>query len=60
MGLNVSWTMIAAAAEYRESLVIARQIEADPAQRDKWFRRQIALDAAIADEEAGEAEVQAA
>ncbi|GJH12639.1 MULTISPECIES: GIY-YIG nuclease family protein [Caballeronia] len=60
MGLNVSWTMTAAAAEYRESLVIARQIEADPAQRDKWFRRQIALDAAIADEEAGEAEVQAA
>ncbi|SAL55228.1 T5orf172 domain protein [Caballeronia peredens] len=60
MGLNVSWTMTAEAAEYRESLVIARQIEADPAQRDKWFRQQIALDAAMADEEGTLAEVQAA
>ncbi|SAK42546.1 T5orf172 domain protein [Caballeronia fortuita] len=60
MGLNVSWTMTAAAAEYRESLVIARQIEADPTQRDRWFRQQIALDAAMADEEGTLAEVQAA
>ena len=46
MGLNVSWTMTAAAAEYRESLAIERQIEADPERRDMWFRQQIAYEAA--------------
>lgn len=60
MGLNVSWTMTAAAAEYRESLAIARQIESDPALRDKWFRQQIAYDAALVDEDDNLVEAQAA
>ncbi|WP_454805341.1 DUF4041 domain-containing protein [Paraburkholderia fungorum] len=51
MGLNVSWTMTAAAAQYRESLAIARQIESDPELRDKWFRQQIAYDAALESDE---------
>jgi flagellar biosynthesis GTPase FlhF len=59
MGLNVSWTMTAAAAEYRESLAISRQIEADPELRDKWFRQQIAYDAALEVEDHGAAAVSA-
>jgi hypothetical protein len=59
MGLNVSWTLTAAAAEYRESLAIARQIESDPKLRDKWFQRQIAYDTAIEDEEDKVTEAQA-
>ncbi len=51
MGLNVSWTMTAAAAQYRESLAIARQIESDPELRDKWFRQQIAYEAALENDE---------
>ncbi|MGG1947550.1 DUF4041 domain-containing protein [Trinickia sp. NRRL B-1857] len=51
MGLNVSWTMTAAAAQYRESLAIARQIESDPEQRDKWFRQQMAYEAALEEDE---------
>lgn len=51
MGLNVSWTMTATAAEYRESLAIARQIEADPERRDKWFRQQVAYEAALDNDE---------
>lgn len=51
MGLSVSWTMTAAAAEYRESLAIARQIESDPVLRDKWFRQQIAYEAALVNDD---------
>ncbi|WP_322092628.1 GIY-YIG nuclease family protein, partial [Paraburkholderia bannensis] len=51
MGLNVSWTMTAAAVEYRESQAIARQIEADPELRDKWFRQQNAYEAALEGDE---------
>jgi Meiotically up-regulated gene 113 len=51
MGLNVSWTMTAAAVEYRESLAIARQIEADPERRDMWFRQQIAYEADLDSDE---------
>jgi len=51
MGLNVSWTMTAAAAQYRESLAIARHIETDPEQRDKWFRQQIAYESALENDE---------
>lgn len=56
MGLNVSWTMTAAAAQYRESLAIARQIESDPELRDKWFRQQIAYEAALEGDEDSAAE----
>ncbi|NML35482.1 DUF4041 domain-containing protein [Paraburkholderia sp. G-4-1-8] len=51
MGLNVSWTMTAAAMEYRESLAIARRIEADPKRRDMWFRQQLAYEAALGSDE---------
>jgi len=60
MGLNVSWTMAAAAAEYRESLAIARQIEADPELRDKWFKQQSAYEAAMERDEDGALEAVAA
>lgn len=47
MGLNVSWTMSATAAEYRETQAIERQIQADPVQRDRWFRQQLAYEARL-------------
>jgi hypothetical protein len=59
MGLNVTWTMAATAAEYRESLAIGRQIESDPELRNKWFRQQIAYEAALGDEEEVVVEAQA-
>ena len=37
-GLEVSWTMAAQAAEYRESLAIAERIKNDPAERARWER----------------------
>ncbi|MBB5466624.1 hypothetical protein OKW30_001331 [Paraburkholderia sp. Clong3] len=56
MGLNVSWTMTAAATEYRESLSIARQIEADPERRDRWFSQQNAYEAGLEGDEESELE----
>lgn len=54
LGLNVSWTMSAAAAEFRETQAIERQLEADPVLRDKWFRQQLAYEARTAlESEAG-------
>ncbi len=47
LGLNVSWTMSAVAAEFRETQAIERQIQADPIQRDKWFRQQLAYEARL-------------
>ncbi|MBN3854041.1 DUF4041 domain-containing protein [Paraburkholderia sp. Ac-20340] len=60
MGLNVSWTMMAAAVEYRESLAIARQIEADPELRDKWFRQQNAYEATLEVDEGSAMDAEAA
>lgn len=58
MGLNVSWTMSAVAAEYRETQAIERQIQADPVQRDRWFRQQLAYEARlVAEGESGDDEV---
>ncbi|SOY93393.1 conserved hypothetical protein [Cupriavidus taiwanensis] len=48
LGLNVSWTMSAAAAEFRETQAIERQLQADPVLRDKWFRQQLAYEARLA------------
>ncbi|MGY2490974.1 DUF4041 domain-containing protein [Cupriavidus sp. CP313] len=48
LGLNVSWTMSAVAAEFRETQAIERQLEADPVMRDKWFRQQLAYEARLA------------
>ncbi|WP_245176057.1 DUF4041 domain-containing protein [Cupriavidus sp. AcVe19-6a] len=58
LGLQVAWTMSAAAAEYRETQAIERQLQADPVMRDKWFRQQLAYEAGLASEsEAGVEEV---
>lgn len=35
-GLEVSWTMAAQAAEYRESLAIEERIKNDPAEKARW------------------------
>lgn len=55
LGLIASWSMSAAAAEFRETKAIERQLEADPVLRDKWFRQQLAYEARLVLEgEAGE------
>ncbi|MGO4660101.1 hypothetical protein AB4Z34_35910, partial [Ensifer sp. 2YAB10] len=51
LGLNVSWTMAASAAEFRETQAIERQLQADPVLRNKWFRQQLAYEARLASEE---------
>lgn len=35
-GLDANWTMIAQAAEYRETLAIEERIKVDPAERARW------------------------
>jgi hypothetical protein len=44
LGLSASWTMTAAAREYRESLSIEKAIAADPAAREAWLKRQLLLE----------------
>lgn len=44
LGLTSSWTMTAAAKEYRESLAIEKVIAEDPSAREAWLRRQLLLD----------------
>lgn len=44
LGLTASWTMTAAAKEYRESLAIEKAIADDPTAREAWLRRQLTLD----------------
>ena len=46
LGLNASWTMTAAAREYRESLAIERAIIEDPLAREAWLKRQLLVDPA--------------
>lgn len=41
LGLATKWTMTAEAREYRETLAIEKAIEANPALRDMWVRRQL-------------------
>ena len=36
-GLQVSWTMLADAAEYRETLKIEKEIQSDNTAREKWI-----------------------
>jgi hypothetical protein len=56
LGLAATWTMAAAAREYRESMAIEKAIANDPAAREAWLRRQLTLDpgseAALAEAEA--------
>jgi len=40
LGLSASWTMTAAAKEYRESLAIEHAIADDPQAREAWLKRQ--------------------
>lgn len=51
LGLEAAWTMTAAAREYRETLAIQRAIDEDPAAREAWVNRQLALEVAFAFEE---------
>lgn len=44
LGLSASWTMTAAAREYRESLAIEKAIAADPAAKEAWLKRQLLLE----------------
>jgi hypothetical protein len=45
LGLNVNWTMTAAAYEYRQSLVIDKAIKEDPAKRAAWLAGQLEVGA---------------
>ncbi len=45
LGIEAKWTMMAEAREYRETLVIEKAIEADPAAREAWLTRQFDFDA---------------
>lgn len=44
LGVEAKWTMVAEAAEYRESLAIDKLIEEDPQARAAWETRQLTLD----------------
>lgn len=57
-GVQASWTMTAAAAEYRESLALAKQLAEDPEKAREWTHRQSEYDLA-ADREESDAEEEA-
>jgi hypothetical protein len=44
LGLEVKWTMTAAAAEYRETLVLEAKMKANPAMREAWIKRQLQME----------------
>jgi vacuolar-type H+-ATPase subunit H len=44
LGLAATWTMAAAAREYRETLAIEHVIAKDPLAREAWLKRQLLLD----------------
>lgn len=44
LGLESQWTMIAEAAQFRESLAIERRIAEDPVAREQWLMRQLELE----------------
>lgn len=44
LGITGQWTMAAEATEYRESLAIEKAINADPAKRELWIKRQLELE----------------
>lgn len=53
LGLTATWTMTAAAQDYRETLVIEKQIADDPLAKQRWIDRQYDLEDAE-DDSAGE------
>jgi hypothetical protein len=50
LGMQVSWTMAAAAEEYRESQAIDAAIRDNPASYQAWVNRQLVLDPVVLDE----------
>ena len=48
--IQASWTMTAAATQYRESLAIERAIKDDPAAYEAWVSRQLVLDPVTMDD----------
>lgn len=42
---GVRWTMTSEAAEYRQTLAIESAIASDPQQKEKWIKRQLAIEA---------------
>lgn len=44
LGLAATWTMTAAAKDYRETLAIEKAIANDPIARESWLKRQLLLD----------------
>lgn len=54
-GIEVSWTITASAAEYRESLVIEERMKSSPALEKEWIRQQTTYEI----QQEAEAEVEA-
>lgn len=50
-GLDVTWTMAAEAAEYRETLAIEERMKNDPSAQTRWEEFYSALDSASEDED---------
>jgi hypothetical protein len=44
LGIETKWTMLAEAREYKESQAIEEKIKSDPAAREAWLKRQLALE----------------
>jgi hypothetical protein len=41
LGVDVSWTMVAAAAQYRETLAIEKRLQENPAAAEDWERHNV-------------------
>ncbi len=54
LDIQASWTMTAAASEYRQSLAIEKAIRENPAQYQAWVNKQLVLEAEIAQADEGE------
>lgn len=50
-GLEVKWTMAAAASEYRETLAIEKAMQTDQSAQDKWLKNQESIKDDSTDEE---------
>jgi hypothetical protein len=48
LGIQASWTMASAAAEYKQSLAIEKAIRENPASYEAWVNKQLILDAEMA------------
>ncbi len=54
LGLNVKWTMVAEAREYKESQSIEKRIAEDPVAKEMWINRQLSLEGAAGFDEGDE------